>query len=51
MGITALSIPTLQGHRSQVNLIEFSLIVCLPDLIREFGQEFLLTLSFTLGKL
>lgn len=50
MGITELSVPTLQGHLSQVNVIDFFLIVCLPDLIREFGQEFLLTLSFTLGK-
>lgn len=51
MGNTELSIPTLPGQCPQVNLIEFSLIACLPDLIREFGQEFLLTLSFTLGKL
>lgn len=50
MGIPELSIPTLQGRLSQVNVIELFWIVCLPDLIRELGQEFLLTLSFTLGK-
>lgn len=48
MGIPELSIPTPLGHLS--HLMDFFSIGCLPDLIREFGQEFLLTLYFTLGK-